>query len=216
MDEHATESRAWSKVAPLPFSLHIFQPAQTTSVCTKVTKVRLQEGIPPNDACQPGFFKAFAGNIKCSKCPPHSHSYGEGAAVCRCELGFFRAAKDPPTMACTRPPSPPRNVLFALNDTCLTLEWSPPSDAGGRRDLTYDVRCQRCGATPEQCRLCEEDLRFLPRPSGLTGASVTVTDFSAHANYTFEIESLNGVSGMSLFPRQVAVITVSTDHRDLV
>ncbi|XP_061782066.1 ephrin type-A receptor 6-like [Nerophis lumbriciformis] len=164
-------------------------------------------------ACQPGFFKAFAGNIKCSKCPPHSHSYGEGAAVCRCELGFFRAAKDPPTMACTRPPSPPRNVLFALNDTCLTLEWSPPSDAGGRRDLTYDVRCQRCGATPEQCRLCEEDLRFLPRPSGLTGASVTVTDFSAHANYTFEIESLNGVSGMSSFPRQVAVVTVSTDHR---
>ncbi|XP_061774264.1 LOW QUALITY PROTEIN: ephrin type-A receptor 6 [Nerophis ophidion] len=164
-------------------------------------------------ACQPGFFKAFAGNIRCSKCPPHSHSYGQGAAVCRCELGFFRAAKDPPTMACTRPPSPPRNVLFALNDTCLTLEWSPPSDAGGRRDLTYDVRCQRCGTTPEQCRLCEEDLRFLPRPSGLTGASVTVTDFAAHANYTFEIESLNGVSGMSLFPRQVAVITVSTDHR---
>lgn len=53
-------------------------------------------------ACHPGFYKAFAGNIKCSKCPPHSYSYGEGAAICRCEKGFYRADKDPPTMACTR------------------------------------------------------------------------------------------------------------------
>lgn len=37
-------------------------------------------------------------------------------------------------------------------------------------------------------------------------------DFSAHANYTFEIESLNGVSDMSSFARQVAVITVITDQ----
>lgn len=56
--------------------------------------------FPP--ACHPGFYKAYAGNIKCSKCPPHSFSYGEGAAICRCEKGFFRAEKDPPTMACTR------------------------------------------------------------------------------------------------------------------
>nr|XP_046259756.1 ephrin type-A receptor 6-like isoform X2 [Scatophagus argus]XP_046259757.1 ephrin type-A receptor 6-like isoform X2 [Scatophagus argus] len=163
-------------------------------------------------ACPPGFYKAYAGNIKCSKCPPHSFSYGEGAAVCRCEKGFFRAEKDPPTMACTRPPSPPRNLMFNLNDTCLMLEWSPPSDTGGRRDLTYNVQCKRCGPEPDQCQLCEEDLRFLPRPLGLTNATVTVMDFSAHANYTFEIESLNGVSDMSSFPRQVAMITVSTDQ----
>uniref|UniRef100_A0AAQ5ZC81 Ephrin type-A receptor 6 n=1 Tax=Amphiprion ocellaris TaxID=80972 RepID=A0AAQ5ZC81_AMPOC len=158
------------------------------------------------------FYKAYAGNIKCSKCPPHSFSYGEGAAICRCEKGFFRAEKDPPTMACTRPPSPPRNLIFNLNDTCLMLEWSPPSDTGGRRDLTYNVQCKRCGPEPNQCQLCEEDLRFLPRPLGLTNGTVTVTDFSAHANYTFEIESLNGVSDMSSFPRQVAIITVSTDQ----
>uniref|UniRef100_A0AAQ5YL13 Ephrin type-A receptor 6 n=1 Tax=Amphiprion ocellaris TaxID=80972 RepID=A0AAQ5YL13_AMPOC len=163
-------------------------------------------------ACHPGFYKAYAGNIKCSKCPPHSFSYGEGAAICRCEKGFFRAEKDPPTMACTRPPSPPRNLIFNLNDTCLMLEWSPPSDTGGRRDLTYNVQCKRCGPEPNQCQLCEEDLRFLPRPLGLTNGTVTVTDFSAHANYTFEIESLNGVSDMSSFPRQVAIITVSTDQ----
>ncbi|XP_077393806.1 ephrin type-A receptor 6-like isoform X1 [Festucalex cinctus] len=164
------------------------------------------------NACQPGFYKAFAGNIKCSKCPLNSFSYEEGSAVCRCEVGYFRAGKDPPTMACTRPPSPPRNLLFSLNDTCLMLEWSPPSDTGGRRDLTYNVQCKRCGPQPGQCQLCEEELRFLPQPLGLTSASVTVTDFSAHANYTFEIESLNGVSDMSSFPRQVAIITVSTDQ----
>ncbi|XP_047457547.1 ephrin type-A receptor 6 [Mugil cephalus] len=173
-------------------------------------------GYEENDgscaACHPGFYKAYAGNVKCSKCPPHSFSYGEGATICRCEKGFFRAEKDPPTMACTRPPSPPRNLMFNLNDTCLLLEWSPPSDTGGRRDLTYNVQCKRCGPEPNHCQLCEEELRFVPRPLGLTNATVTVTDFSSHANYTFEIESLNGVSDMSSFPRQVAFITVSTDQ----
>ncbi|XP_029567638.1 ephrin type-A receptor 6 [Salmo trutta] len=110
------------------------------------------------------------------------------------------------------PPSPPRNVVFNLNDTCLLLEWSPPSDMGGRRDLTYNVLCKRCGPEPDQCQLCGEELRFVPRPQGLTNAMVTVMDFSAHANYTFEIESLNGVSEMSHFPRPVASITVSTDQ----
>ncbi|MEQ2185221.1 Ephrin type-A receptor 6, partial [Goodea atripinnis] len=110
------------------------------------------------------------------------------------------------------PPSPPRNLMFNMNDTCLMLEWLPPSDTGGRRDLTYNVQCKRCGPATNQCQICEEELRFLPRPLGLTNATVTITDFSSHANYTFEIESLNGVSDMSSFPRQVAIITVSTDQ----
>ncbi|KAK5601955.1 Ephrin type-A receptor 6 [Crenichthys baileyi] len=102
--------------------------------------------------------------------------------------------------------------MFNMNDTCLMLEWLPPSDTGGRRDLTYNVQCKRCGPPTNQCQLCEDELRFLPRPLGLTNATVTITDFSSHANYTFEIESLNGVSDMSSFPRQVAIITVSTDQ----
>ncbi|XP_033990564.1 ephrin type-A receptor 6-like [Trematomus bernacchii] len=177
-----------------------------------VCSVAYEEFDGSCSACQPGFFKAYAGNINCSKCPPHSFSYGEGAAICRCETGFFRAEKDPPSMACTRPPSPPRNLLFNLNDTSLMLEWSAPSDTGGRRDLTYNVQCKRCGPEPDQCQFCEEELRYLPRQLGLTNATVTVMDFTAHANYTFEIESLNGVSEMSSFPRPVAIITVSTDQ----
>ncbi|XP_030643121.1 ephrin type-A receptor 6-like [Chanos chanos] len=163
-------------------------------------------------ACRPGFYKAFAGNIKCSKCPLHSYSYDEGSPLCYCEKGYFRAEKDPPTMPCTRPPSPPRNVIFNINETSLFLEWSPPSDTGGRKDLTYNVLCKRCGADPQQCELCGGELRFVPRPQGLTNASVTVLDFTAHSNYTFEIESLNGVSEMSSFPRPVAAITISTDQ----
>ncbi|XP_064182889.1 ephrin type-A receptor 6-like isoform X1 [Anguilla rostrata] len=163
-------------------------------------------------ACKPGFYKAFAGNIKCTKCPPHSLSHEEGSPFCQCEKGFFRAGRDPPTMACTRPPSPPRNVVFNINETSLYLEWSPPSDTGGRKDLTYNVLCKRCGSDPQQCELCSGGLRFVPRPQGLTNASVTVLDFTAHANYTFEIESLNGVSELSSVPRPVAAITVSTDQ----
>ncbi|KPP78886.1 hypothetical protein Z043_101579 [Scleropages formosus] len=169
--------------------------------------------VPPS--CRPGFYKAFTGNIKCSKCPPHSFSHEEGASLCHCEAGFFRAEKDPPTMACTRPPSPPRNVMFNLNETSLFLEWSPPSDTGGRKDVTYSVQCKLCGADPENCQLCGDDLRFVPRPRGLTDSSVTVLDFSAHANYTFEIESHNGVSALSPSPRPVAAITVSADQADL-
>uniref|UniRef100_A0A4W5LVZ8 Fibronectin type-III domain-containing protein n=1 Tax=Hucho hucho TaxID=62062 RepID=A0A4W5LVZ8_9TELE len=85
---------------------------------------------------------------------------------------------------------------------------------GGRRDLTYNVLCKRCGPEPDQCQLCGEELRFVPRPQGLTNTTVTVMDFSAHANYTFEIESLNGVSKMINYPRPVAAIMVSTDQGD--
>lgn len=57
--------------------------------------------FPVFTACRPGFYKAFAGNTKCSKCPPHSLTYKEATSVCQCEKGYFRAEKDPPSMACT-------------------------------------------------------------------------------------------------------------------
>lgn len=79
----------------------------------KWTDSQLMVSLSPA-ACHPGFYKAYAGNLKCSKCPPHSFSYGEGASICRCEKGFFRAMKDPPTMACTRKFTPPRNLAQYL------------------------------------------------------------------------------------------------------
>ncbi|XP_021257361.1 ephrin type-A receptor 6 isoform X5 [Numida meleagris] len=163
-------------------------------------------------ACRPGFYKAFAGNVKCSKCPPHSSTYVEATSVCQCEKGYFRAEKDPPTMACTRPPSAPRNVIFNINETALMLEWSPPSDTGGRKDLTYSVICKKCGSDASQCEICGGGIRFIPRHTGLINSSVTVLDFVSHVNYTFEIEATNGVSEMSFSPKQFTAITVTTDQ----
>ncbi|XP_069801538.1 ephrin type-A receptor 6 isoform X1 [Dendropsophus ebraccatus] len=163
-------------------------------------------------ACRPGFYKAFAGNIKCSKCPPHSFTYVEATTVCQCEKGYFRAEKDPPAMACTKPPSAPRNVNFNLNETALYLEWSPPFDTGGRKDLNYNVICKRCGLDPSQCELCGGGIRFVPRHSGLANCSVTILDFLSHVNYTFDIEVVNGVSELSLSPRQYTSITITTDQ----
>ncbi|XP_062830982.1 ephrin type-A receptor 6 isoform X3 [Anolis carolinensis] len=162
-------------------------------------------------ACRPGFYKAFAGNIKCSKCPPHSQTFVEATSVCQCEKGYYRAEKDPPTMACTRPPSAPRNIIFNINETALMLEWSPPSDTGGRKDLTYSVICKKCGSDASQCEICGGGIRFIPKHTGLVNSSVTVLDFVSHVNYTFEIEATNGVSELSFSPKQFTAITITTD-----
>lgn len=102
-----------------------------------------------------------------------------------------------------------------INDTALFLQWLPPSDTGGRKDITYNILCQRCdgsdgdtGAT--QCEPCEPDLWFIPRPLGLTGTSVAILDFAMHANYTFHVEAMNGVSGLGVAARPLANVTVNT------
>ncbi|XP_031180203.1 ephrin type-A receptor 6-like isoform X2 [Sander lucioperca] len=166
-------------------------------------------------ACKPGFFKAYAGNTICSRCPPHSSSHDQAATICHCDKGFYRAIKDSSTMACTRTPSAPRNLVSLINDTALFLQWMPPSDTGGREDITYNILCQRCdgrdgdsGVT--QCEPCEPDLRFIPRPLGLTGTSVAILDFAMHATYTFHVEAANGVTGLGVSARSLANVTVNT------
>ena len=113
------------------------------------------------------------------------------------------------------PPSAPRNLVSLINDTALFLQWMPPSDTGGRKDITYNILCKRCdgsdmdsGAT--QCEPCEPDLRFIPRALGLTGTSVAIQDYAMHANYTFHVEAANGVTGLGVAIRSLANITVNT------
>lgn len=110
------------------------------------------------------------------------------------------------------PPSAPRNVNFNINETALYLEWSPPFDTGGRKDLVYNVICKKCGADINQCELCGGGIRFVPQHSGLVNASVIVLDFLSHVNYTFEIEAVNGVTELSLSARQYTSITITTDQ----
>ncbi|XP_007553984.1 ephrin type-A receptor 6-like [Poecilia formosa] len=164
-------------------------------------------------ACKPGYFKAFAGNTKCSKCPQHSSSHDQAATICHCDKGFYRGIKDPSSMACTRPPSAPRNLISLINDTALFLQWTPPINTGGRSDITYNVLCQRCDGGDvgvSQCEPCEPDLRFIPRPLGITGTSVAILDYAMHTNYTFHVEAVNGVSGLGVAPRSLANVTVNT------
>ncbi|XP_048459090.1 ephrin type-A receptor 3 isoform X2 [Rhincodon typus] len=163
-------------------------------------------------ACKSGFYKAFAGNVKCSKCPPHSHAQEEGSVYCDCDRNYFRAHKDPISMACTRPPSIPTNVFSNINETSVILDWSWPTDAGGRKDVTFSVICKKCTSGPTQCEPCMSNVQFLPRQTGLANTTVTVVDLLAHTNYTFEIEAVNGVSGMSSVPRQFAAVSITTNQ----
>lgn len=50
----------------------------------------------------------------------------------------------------------------------------------------------------------------MPQQTGLADNYVTVMDLLAHANYTFEVEALNGVSDLSRSQRLFAAVTVTT------
>ncbi|XP_060226583.1 ephrin type-A receptor 6 isoform X3 [Meriones unguiculatus] len=126
---------------------------------------------------------------------------------CICSTGYEEIEG-----SCHGPPSAPRNVAFNINETALILEWSPPSDTGGRKDLTYSVICKKCGLDTNQCEDCGGGLRFIPRDTGLINNSVIVLDFVSHVNYTFEIEAMNGVSELSISPKPFTAITVTTDQ----
>uniref|UniRef100_A0A8D2N7Y5 Ephrin type-A receptor 3 n=2 Tax=Zonotrichia TaxID=44387 RepID=A0A8D2N7Y5_ZONAL len=163
-------------------------------------------------ACRAGFYKASAGNVKCAKCPPHSSTYEDASLNCRCEKNYFRSEKDPPSMACTRPPSAPRNVISNINETSVILDWSWPLDTGGRKDVTFNIVCKKCSGGGRLCEPCSDNVRFLPRQSGLTNTTVTVVDLLAHTNYTFEIDALNGVSDLSALSRQFAAVSITTNQ----
>ncbi|XP_070979823.1 ephrin type-A receptor 3-like isoform X1 [Oncorhynchus clarkii lewisi] len=163
-------------------------------------------------ACRAGFYKSLLGNVQCSKCPPHSFTHHEGALHCGCEKNYFRADGDPPSMACTRPPSAPRNVISVINETSVILDWSWPEDTGGRKDVTFTVLCKRCRQGQRVCEACRSNVRFLPRAAGLQNTTVTVGDLLAHTNYTFEIEAQNGVSQLAPTMRQYAAVTITTNQ----
>ncbi|XP_068196349.1 ephrin type-A receptor 4-A-like [Antennarius striatus] len=95
-------------------------------------------------ACAAGFYKTKISEGGCSKCPPHSHSLRDGATVCDCHTGFFRADSDPPSVACTQPPSAPQQLISVVNETSVVLEWAPPRRLGGRSDTSYALECLIC------------------------------------------------------------------------
>nr|XP_046228268.1 ephrin type-A receptor 7 isoform X3 [Scatophagus argus] len=165
------------------------------------------------DACEPcgrGFYKSSSQDLQCSRCPAHSFNDREGSWRCDCEDGYYRALSDPPSVACTRPPSAPQNLVYNINQTTVGLEWSPPADTGGRNDVTYRVICRRCSWEPEECVPCGPNVGYTPAQSGLVDTYVTIMDLLAHANYTFEVEAVNGVSDLSRTQRLFAAVSIAT------
>ncbi|KYO46506.1 ephrin type-A receptor 1 isoform X1 [Alligator mississippiensis] len=161
-------------------------------------------------ACQRGFYRHSLETERCLKCPPHSSSNASGATSCPCYIGFFRASNEGQNVACTRPPTAPRNISFSLMGTQLSLWWQPPSDLGGRKDLTYSVLCQHCHLV---CEPCNPGVVFSRSTSGLTEPSVDVDGLEAYTNYTFTVEAHNGVSEVAVTSqRATASIWVSVGH----
>ncbi|XP_067274592.1 ephrin type-A receptor 7 [Pseudorasbora parva] len=110
------------------------------------------------------------------------------------------------------PPSAPQNLLYNINHTTVSLEWTPPADTGGRNDVTYRIICRRCTWEPEECFPCGSNVGYSPQQSGLTDTYVTITDLLAHANYTFEVEAVNGVSDLSRTQRLFAAVSIATSQ----
>lgn len=50
----------------------------------------------------------------------------------------------------------------------------------------------------------------MPQQAGLVDNYVTVMDLLAHANYTFEVEAVNGVSDLSRSQRLFAAVSITT------
>uniref|UniRef100_A0A1A8H3V6 receptor protein-tyrosine kinase n=1 Tax=Nothobranchius korthausae TaxID=1143690 RepID=A0A1A8H3V6_9TELE len=167
-----------------------------------------EEGHSSCEACPPGSYKMSSRQQECFSCPDNSVAEEEGSVVCVCEADHFRTPLDNPSAPCTRPPSPPRDLVYTLKQSTLILDWSPPSDSGGRVDLTYSVGCRRC--VGRQCEACGASVGFVPQQAGLTDRTVTVVNLLPNTNYTFTVEALNGVSELLPNKRFYSQVHVST------
>ncbi|XP_054461432.1 ephrin type-A receptor 7-like isoform X1 [Anoplopoma fimbria] len=167
-----------------------------------------EEGHSSCEACPRGSYKMSSRQQECFPCPANSVSEEEGSVVCVCEEDHFRTPLDTPSAPCTRPPSPPRDLVYTLKQSTLILEWDAPSDAGGRMDLTYSVGCRRC--VGRQCEPCGASVGFVPQQVGLTERTVTLVNLLPNTNYTFSVEALNGVSELLPSKRFYTQVNVST------
>ncbi|XP_014326067.1 ephrin type-A receptor 5 [Xiphophorus maculatus] len=163
--------------------------------------------------CKMGFYRSQLETSDCSKCPPHSVARQMGAMACSCEDGYYKIDSDPPSMACTRPPSAPRNAISNVNETSVFLEWSIPVETGGRKDIRYNILCRRVLPDGRGLEECGPNVRFLPRRLGLSNTSVMVADLQSHTNYSFLLEAINGVSELAKdHAKQYVTLNVTTNQ----
>uniref|UniRef100_P54757-2 Isoform 2 of Ephrin type-A receptor 5 n=1 Tax=Rattus norvegicus TaxID=10116 RepID=P54757-2 len=145
--------------------------------------------------------------------PPKMHCSAEGEWLvpigkCMCKAGY-----EEKNGTCQgRPPSAPRNAISNVNETSVFLEWIPPADTGGGKDVSYYILCKKCNSHAGVCEECGGHVRYLPQQIGLKNTSVMMADPLAHTNYTFEIEAVNGVSDLSPGTRQYVSVNVTTNQ----
>ncbi|TNN86353.1 Ephrin type-A receptor 5 [Liparis tanakae] len=174
---------------------------------------QVQSALACGTVCKVGFYRSLLDSLACSKCPPHSAARQTGATACTCEDGYYKIDSDPPNMACTRPPSAPRNAISNVNETSVFLEWSVPMETGGRKDVRYNILCRRVLPDARGLEECGPNVRFLPRRVGLSNTSVMVADLQSHTNYSFLLEAVNGVSELAKeHAKQYVSLNVTTNQ----
>uniref|UniRef100_UPI00398F2A19 ephrin type-A receptor 7-like isoform X2 n=1 Tax=Pristiophorus japonicus TaxID=55135 RepID=UPI00398F2A19 len=159
-------------------------------------------------ACPPGSYKTSARESECSWCPEHSYTEEAGSVQCYCKADYYRLALDPPSAPCTKPPTAPQTLASSIRQSAVVLYWNPPEDSGGRTDVTYNALCSRCVVALQTCGPCDGRVAFVPQQLGLVDTAVTVVNLLPYVNYTFRVEAVNGVSGLSHVPRMYVEITV--------
>ncbi|XP_006861340.1 PREDICTED: ephrin type-A receptor 1, partial [Chrysochloris asiatica] len=168
-------------------------------------------------ACPQNSYRSDMDTPQCLPCPQHSSTHTEGATICTCEIGYYRTSEEGPHVACTRPPSAPRDLSFSVLGTQLSLNWEPPEDTGGRQDIRYNVGCSRClgtGLDGGPCQPCGGGVRFSPASSGLSRPAVHVDGLETFANYTFEVGAQNGVSEQGTSRPASTIVSVSMGHAE--
>ena len=68
-------------------------------VCLSAFSLSLTSPFPPSAACGAGTYETDG---TCLPCPANSNSTQPRLSECTCFEGNYRAAEDPPEMACTR------------------------------------------------------------------------------------------------------------------
>lgn len=88
-------------------------------------------------ACAVGYFKPLSGSVPCLVCPSNSRTSQEGSSMCECRSGFYRAANDANSSACTSELCLFVCLCLALWEVFMGPQWSHLSLTRAERTKMY-------------------------------------------------------------------------------
>ena len=100
------------------------------------------------------------------------------------------------------PPSSPLNLsIIHSGEHSIVLAWQPPSDPGGRYDISYGVTCLECNLESEaidrHCNTPCHGVQYTPTNVDLIFPAVTIFELLPFHTYLFDVHSVNGVSRLA-------------------